>query len=790
MITDAEQRAVVAVARGLDAGGFEVIATASRHVRPAAAHWSRSVSVRVTTPDPLTKNAGFLSRLEELVVSGGLSVLIPGTDASLLVISRGRDRLEPYVQIGLPSLENVARCLDRRELVAAAGRHGLASPTTVVCGEAGEACAAATRLGLPVLVKPCDVVTEGRGARRRSGSVFAETEEAVRAAAAELGGSVLVQEQIEGTVVSFAGVFADGRLLGETVSRYLRTWRPEAGSACFSETISTPPALRERVLAVLDDLGWQGIFELELIESAPGAWQAIDLNPRPYGSLALAVGAGCNIPALWCEHLLGDEPALSLAAPGIFYRWTDADLRHGLWQLRRGGGPSAAGGLIGTRRKAVHPFRSAADPGPSAARLLELGEAGLRRVRASHKRSARRDDDPIAVIGAGPNGLAATAHLRDAGFTTICFGEPLQSWAERMPAGMLLRSRWRSSHIANPGRRLMLDDYQAAGRRAIGSSPISREDFIDYGRWFARQVVPDLDSRRVVLVTRATGGGFRLTLDDGEELAVSRVVVAAGIQPFAHCPEPFTSLSGSVRSHAYDYGDLAVLAGRRVAVIGGGQSALESATLLHERGADVEVLCRAEELRWLSPEIRSADTTRAAWPRLQPPPTDVGGRAVGWIAAAPDAFRRVPARWHEVISHRCIRPVGAAWLRPRLAGVPVTLGVRVQAVRERGGEVTLALDDATTRRVDHVLLGTGYQVDVGRYPFLAAELVAELQIRSGYPILGPGLESSVAGVHFMGAAAARTFGPVMRFVVGTWYGAPAVTRCALGRPQPPLALSF
>jgi FAD-dependent urate hydroxylase len=79
---------------------------------------------------------------------------------------------------------------------------------------------------------------------------------------------------------------------------------------------------------------------------------------------------------------------------------------------------------------------------------------------------------------------------------------------------------------------------------------------------------------------------------------------------------------------------------------------------------------------------------------------------------------------------------------------------------------------------------------VRRYPFLAPELAAEVEVDNGYPRLRAGLESSVPGLHFLGAPAAQTFGPIMRFVVGTWYAAPSVTRRVLGRRQRPLATAF
>jgi len=153
------------------------------------------------------------------------------------------------------------------------------------------------------------------------------------------------------------------------------------------------------------------------------------------------------------------------------------------------------------------------------------------------------------------------------------------------------------------------------------------------------------------------------------------------------------------------------------------------------------------------------------------PPTDVGGRLNGWIAAAPDVFRTVPESLHPTISYRCIRPAGAGWLQPRLADVPMSLGRSVVSARVDGAGVQLSLSDGSTRTVDRVLLGTGFSIDVRRYPFLGAELLADLELAGGYPVLGPGLESSVAGLHFAGAA-------------------PAIARRAAGRRQPPVSFSF
>ena len=791
LVTDGETRACLAAVRGLAAEGFEVT-SAAPDGQVAAAHWSRGVSRRIRTPDPITDEQGFVAALVDVVAGGDVDVLMPGSDASLLDISRGRARLEPHVRIGLPAADAVWRSLDKAELTEAATRCGLTPPTTVVCRGLDAALGAAADLGYPVVVKPLRSVIETDQVRRRSGSLAAATPSELMEIVDRQGAEVLVQRRAPGALVSFGGVFADGRMLGEAVSRYGRTWQPSAGNASFSETIDGSPELRSRVSALLTDLGWEGLFELELIEREDGGWHAIDMNPRPYGSMALAIGAGCNLPALWCRHVLGEPVTCTRATPGVRYRWTDADLRHGLWRLRTGDAAGAAR-TLSPHRHVVHAFARGSDPGPGVARMVEMATIAVGRARGARGgHAASAGSVPAVIIGAGPCGLAAAAHLRGYDIEARVFGEPLEFWSQRMPEGMLLRSRRRSSNIADPDRKLTIADYERSEGRALRSPTLTRDQFIDYGRWFARQVVPDIDNRRVSAVARA-GGGFRLRLADGEELAASRLIVAAGLVPFMYCPEPFASLSASVMSHAYDHDTLAGLAGRRVAVIGSGQSALECAALLHESGAAVEILARASKVQWLPDDtVPDVPATGRDWrPSVPLPPTDVGGVVTGWAAAVPDVFRRLPARMQPGMAFRAIRPAGSGWLRGRLADVPISCGVEVAEAREHDGQVTLRLADGSSRTVDHVLVGTGYRVDVRRYPFLERGLAASIAVADGgYPVLGPGLESSVPGLHFMGAAAAHSFGPIMRFVVGTWYSAPAVARRVAGRRQPPISFAF
>lgn len=386
----------------------------------------------------------------------------------------------------------------------------------------------------------------------------------------------------------------------------------------------------------------------------------------------------------------------------------------------------------------------------------------------------------VAIIGAGPYGLSVAAHLEAAnGLEIRVFGEPMSFWERHMPKGMFLRSPLAGSHLSDPQRSLTLQAYQSAtGNQITAPLPLTR--FTDYCRWFQSQTVPGTVSRKVARVEK-NGTGFRLVVDGGEIWKARRVVIAAGIEPFAWRPVEFTHLSPELASHSCDHHDLSCLAGKKVAVIGGGQSALESAALLHENGADVELLVRAPSVRWLWRQKWFHTFKPVA--RLLYAPPDVGQAGLSHLVARPTLFRQLPRSLQDRWGKRAIRPAAAAWLKRRCDPVRVSTGVRVTSTAQAGGQVILKLSDGTERRVDHVLLATGYRVNIMRYPFLSGQLYECISRVDGYPRLDSGFQSSVPGLHFVGAPAAWSFGPLMRFVAGAEFASKAVARGILAKAR-------
>src|SRR5260370_13508752 len=324
----------------------------------------------------------------------------------------------------------------------------------------------------------------------------------------------------------------------------------------------------------------------------------------------------------------------------------------------------------------------------------------------------------VAIIGAGPYGLSAAAHLRTIkGLDVQTFGEPMSFWERHMPIGMLLRSGWAATHIADPDQSLTLEAFRAASRKHF-SSPVPLDRFVDYGLWYQRQAAPELDQRKIMRV-ELDEKGFRLIPEKGSTVFARRVVVAAGIGSFAWRPPQFANLPSSLASHTSEHREFQRFAGKRVLVVGSGQSALESAALLRESGAEVEIVARARQIRWpgglVSRTIHRGLSSEIS--KLLYAPTDVGPAGISQIVARPDLVGQFPRPLQDVLRKRSIRPAGARWLVSRLQNVPMKLGRSIVSASSLRARVRVRLVDGGERTVHHLFLRRRSRVYADQYDF-------------------------------------------------------------------------
>jgi len=389
---------------------------------------------------------------------------------------------------------------------------------------------------------------------------------------------------------------------------------------------------------------------------------------------------------------------------------------------------------------------------------------------------ARRNCE-VAIIGTGPYGLSLAAHLAARGVDFRIFGRPMELWRQHMPESMMLKSNGYASNLSAPdGKASSLKRFCQLHGLAYGdlNVPVPLSTFIAYADWFRARHVPGLDQRMVSGLDRDEQG-YRLTLEDGEQVRATQVVMAVGITSFAHMPAALTALPADLASHSFDHRTVHQFAGKETVVVGAGASAVNLAYELRLAGAQVTMLARGPLI-----EYHELPNPRALslWELLTNPPAPFGQ---GWRsllpALLPQLFYRLPRglRARSIKNH--MRPAAGWFMRDKLMGqVPEVLGQAITGAWEEDGKAHIALSGGRKLVCDHVFAGTGYRMDLNRLSFLSQRL-RQAVARTGATLnVSPAFETDLDGLYALGPLAMENFGPLLRFVCGTAFAAPRLAR--------------
>ena len=386
----------------------------------------------------------------------------------------------------------------------------------------------------------------------------------------------------------------------------------------------------------------------------------------------------------------------------------------------------------------------------------------------------------VLIIGAGPYGLSISTHLRGRGIDHLIVGRPMDTWRAHMPAAMYLKSEPYGSDMSCPQVGYDLEGYCRSERiDGIGRGiPLPLDQFLDYADWYIKQLVPDVSDVTVTEV-KAVNGGFQVTFADAEPIRARSVVVATGVLPYRYIPAELAGLPSDLLSHTSDHRLFDGFRGRRIAIIGAGSSALETAALAHEAGGEVTLVVRCPDSPVWGTRALPLNPIR----RLRNNKLCEGWKCPIWNS--PAAFRLLPESVRAEKARTVLGPLGAWWLKDRVEGVVEMLGkTHLRAAEPSGSGVRLQLDGPggqSSLDVDHVVAGTGFHVDLTRLAYLPPELQASITTFRGYPVLTRTGESTVPGLYFVGAPAAFSLGPSMRFIAGTHNVARQLVRSVAGR---------
>lgn len=373
------------------------------------------------------------------------------------------------------------------------------------------------------------------------------------------------------------------------------------------------------------------------------------------------------------------------------------------------------------------------------------------------------DHTGLLVIGAGPYAYAAAAHARSHGIPTRIQGEPMSFWRRRMPAEMFLRSGpdW---HLDAAGEHTFAAYFEDRGLTPAEHDPIPIGVFLDHTDWFAEQKKLDVDWRLVTALEPLDHGGFVATLADGSRLGAERVLAAPGVGFFADLPEWVTDVPSDRFSHTSDLVTFGDLAGARVVVVGGRQSAYEWAALLCDHGAARVDLVHRHEV----PAFE-----RVSWGFVDDYVEETL-RTRGWWRGLSDTERAAIATRFWEVGRLTLEP----WLVPRLLPDVVRRhpGTAVTHVGNRpDGTLVLELSNGSPLEADHVVFASGYRADLAAVPYLAG-VIDRVSVTDGFPDLNEGMETTLPGLFVTGFAATRDFGPFYGFTKGC----PSAARIAVG----------
>lgn len=328
-VTDGEQRATLAVVRALGREGIPV--TVGSKLAESLAGSSRYCTRHVHYPSPLDQTEAFQSFLLEEMQRGGYKVLFPMTDITTILAAGMRNALEPFVRLPIATSEQIACVQDKREMLLAAQKVGIGTPTTYTLRDDEDIDAVAEQIQYPVVLKPRLSWLRRNEAWISGGVQFihsaAELKEKYRRANALIP-NPLVQERLEG---EGRGVFLlvwNGELKAAFCHRRLREKPPWGGVSVYRESKPFDRDIVEKSYRLLKECGWQGPAMVEFkVDNRDGQLKLMEVNGRFWGSLQLALDAGMNFPLLYYRLAIGENvpPQFDYKA-GVRSRWLLGDL--------------------------------------------------------------------------------------------------------------------------------------------------------------------------------------------------------------------------------------------------------------------------------------------------------------------------------------------------------------------------------------------------------------------------------------------------------------------------------
>lgn len=298
----------MSIVRSLGRRGVEVIAADSNRRSPGFV--SRHARGRVVYPRPSTDGAAVVDTLLRAVEKYEVDLVVPVGEDLVVLLSNARDRFAGAATLALPAADALAVARDKLATVELAERLGVPTPRTALVESASEAVAAVADFEWPVVLKPrASRAIKGGGEVEPFGVSYAADLAELRERMGRLEGrsGALLQEYWAGEGHGVGLLLDRGQPLLAFQHRRLREVPITGGPSSFRESVALDPDLLDFSVRILGALEWTGPAMVEFKLGADGP-KLMEINGRLWGSLALAVKSGVDLPGRLVDLFLSPSP--------------------------------------------------------------------------------------------------------------------------------------------------------------------------------------------------------------------------------------------------------------------------------------------------------------------------------------------------------------------------------------------------------------------------------------------------------------------------------------------------
>ncbi len=342
-------RTAYAFVHSLGRRGIAVhVGDASRLAMSRASRYCHSFSL---LPRPYVEPRRYFQATCQALRRTGARVLLPTHEEAKLFV-RWREELPPGTCVALPELPDYELAEDKERAIALAASVGCPVPRSRAVTDLAELAGIAGELGWPVIVKT-------RLGNSAKGVCLAhdpkELETRYRALIEQFRLPrprwPFLQEFLPGEAVGVCMLFDRGEPRAVFGERYLRCKAPgRFGTSTFREAYQDGTVFGHAT-AVMRKLNWHGLVHLDFVADREGVLRLIEINPRPWGAIMLAVQAGVDFPYLAYQLAAGEPLSPPADRPRqIRCRWVLGDMIAALGLLKRRRLRDLAGMLRPARR--------------------------------------------------------------------------------------------------------------------------------------------------------------------------------------------------------------------------------------------------------------------------------------------------------------------------------------------------------------------------------------------------------------------------------------------------------